>query len=141
MELRTNITDHQTAAANLEIRIIWSFDISINIIAISFHCLGLYAIKKCGKKSNQKLILMSLSISEMLGAFYMLANDILRQIRYHPNMFHTVESMEKILANRLPPIYHEISFCLYLGSLFEILFILFILTVDRLVCASNPYQY
>ena len=125
----------------IDIRTIWWLDIIMNILGLFFHALGIYAVQKGDKKSNQRVILTSLSIVEMVGALYMLINDVIRLVRYREDMFHTVENMETVLANRLPPIYHEISFCIYFAAAFEILLVFLVMILDRLACSLNPYAY
>ena len=63
--------------------IIWGIDISLNCLAIFLHGLGICAIIRHGrKKSNQSLILLHLSLTEIICAAYMAANDIIREVRY-----------------------------------------------------------
>ena len=139
--VQNNATICGASTSVMDIRIIWWIDIATTVLALFFHAVGLYAIHNYGKKSNQVIILTSLSIAEIVGAIYMLINDVIRQVRYRDDMYDSVDRMENVLANTLPPVYQEISFCIYLASAFELLLVSFIMTVDRLICAANPYAY
>jgi hypothetical protein len=95
---------------------IWSVDVGMNSIGLCIHAMGLYAIIVSKKKSNQSIILCNLSVVEMLAAIYMIVNDSVRLIQYnHDNIFNSVEKMRTVLANKLPPVYNEINFAVYLA--------------------------
>ena len=123
-------------------RLIWSIDIILNCLGFMLHCLGIYAVISSKRRTNQTVILASLSFTELFCTMYMATNDIIRQVRYDGYMFDNPERMKHyIIVNILPPIYNEINFALYFVSGIQLILVCSILTADRLLCALNPLKY
>ena len=120
---------------------IWTIDILMNCIGFFVHSLGIYAIIACKKKSNQVLILFNLSLVEIMIIMYMVANDIIRLGRYKNNDVMTTSLMESMMMNRFPAVYQEINFFIYLSIGVEMIFVMVVLTMDRLIFVLNPLRY
>ena len=53
----------------------------------------------------------------------------------------TSETLNDIMANRLPPYYQEINLFFYLAIGVQLVNVMIILTLDRLICIVNPLKY
>ena len=123
------------------IQVIWIIAIIINSAGLALHTIGIYAIIASKKRSNQTIILLNLSIVDIGGIIYDVANDIFRLIRFQEDVFDSQDNMRNLLHNYLPEIYQEISFTMYYAFGLQMVLNMIILTADRLVCVINPIKY
>lgn len=91
-------------------------------IAISLHSLGLFVLFQYRKRTNQNIILIFISIAEILTTICIIIKDI-------PNLQQDV------------PLWFNIGQSASVCGLCEFLFMMFILTIDRLICVVNPLKY
>ena len=98
--------------------------------SILFHITGLYAIYLHKKKSNQNLIFSSISIFEIITSIYRIAYDLALNRNYHENFKDTLPQPAKY-----------IFFSFYYLTGYAVLFTMYVLTLDRLLCALNPLKY
>lgn len=123
-----------------ELMIIWSVDISINVICLMMHLLGIYSILYCRRKTTQLLILLNLSSAEAIASVYSVVNDVHRLSEYNNSTFNDSKMIRTVFTNELPPFYHEISFVIYYMTGFEILLIYLLLIFDRLLSITIPIK-
>lgn len=147
-----------------ELNIVWSIDIATNFLCILMHLSGIYSIILSRRKTNQLLILLNLSLSEVLATIYNISNDVYRLVQFRDStfegsisvlqwnisssgevfnnsLFDDIDTMEDVFLDNLPPYYHEISYMFFASTSFEVLFICLVLTFDRLICIIIPLKY
>jgi hypothetical protein len=103
----------------------WGMHLGALCIAILLHCIGLFAIYLYQKKTNQNLILSFLSFAEILIALCGIAFNIDAEtsiIWKHPELFDACVTIPNI-------------------SIYELVLMMYILTVDRMICVVNPLKY
>ena len=93
--------------------------------AFCLHLLGFYALHFCDKRTNQNIILFSLSIVEIT-------------ISITGTMF-TIEFL--ILKDFLGPIGYKILICIENIAIYQLILVMYILTIDRFVCIRSPWTY
>lgn len=101
-----------------------ALQISLDFIGLVCHGIGIYAIIMYKRKSNQKIILLNLCVSEVV----MIICGII---------LNTYENYSDIV----PESFYKIFFCIRMVTMLSGLFIMYILTFDRLICAINPLKY
>ena len=107
--------------------IFYFLELLISCSALFLHTIGLLGIYYCEKKSNQNLILCSLSVSETIALVTWIITLTFS------------EAIVQRLVNTFILI-TLISACLYIAH-YQLLLVMIILTADRLVCAVNPLRY
>ena len=102
-------------------------DLTVTCMAILLHCVGLLAIYLYHKKVNQNLILLSLSLSEIIFSLRAIACNF---------------TLKAVTAGNLNPLV-TIPFLKFLRymALHEAKLAMFILTLDRAICAISPLKY
>ena len=125
--------------SNLNIN--WVLSTTTNCVSFTLHALGIYSINAHKKKTNQMLILTNLSIVEMLSTIHAITSDTVTLNRYRDVQFNSTKIMHEVMINTHPPLYQEISLCLYFLLGMQIVLIMTILTTDRLICVINPLKY
>ena len=100
--------------------VIGCIDTTLSSIAILAHIIGLLSIHLYKKKTTQNIILASLSTTEITTC-----------------VFHIVKYW---CTHKHSPFSHFINFCKW-TSVYEILFMMYILTIDRLLCVLQPLKY
>lgn len=120
----------------------WILSIIINTISLLFHMLGIHVIRNAlDQNTNQPLILLNLSLIEGLMNVYAIVNDVIRLNKYWNVPLQDGKMLHAIMANKLPPVYQEISLMFYCLHGMQIIIIMTILSVDRLICAINSFKY
>ena len=101
------------------------------IIVASFslllHFLGVYSIYAYKKKTNQNIILCSLSVAEIIPSIQTLIY-----------CFVVVSDLPFDMTGNVN---HLLNSCVYYVGYYGFMFGMFILTFDRLVCVSDPLKY
>ena len=100
--------------------VIGCIDTTLSSIAILAHIIGLLSIHLYKKKTTQNIILASLSTTEITTC-----------------VFHIVKYW---CTHKHSPFSHFVNFCKW-TSVYEILFMMYILTIDRLVCVLYPLEF
>ena len=95
--------------------------------ALFLHTVGLLAIYFYDKKTNQNLILSSLSVSEVIALVTWIIESACD------------EAIQRGLLNR-EALIRIMSTSVYIAH-YQLLLVMIILTVDRLVCVINPLRY
>lgn len=92
--------------------------------AALFHCSGLVVLFKYPKQTNQNLILFYLSLSEINLVIPGVA------LRIHQDKVSYLTAAPK-----------AILYVIEDTAIFQLLFLMYILTIDRLICINNPLKY
>lgn len=104
--------------------VFWLVCVGLGLIVIASQSIGIYAIISYGKWTNQSLTVLCLSLTELL---VMLVEMVLEtNVKY-----------KALLPEKL------VKFCwiMELALIYYALYVICILTIDRLVCAINPLKY
>ena len=123
------------------IEVIWILCFITGSIGIILHALGIYAIFHSKNRSSQTIILLNISIVDIICLLYGMANNTYRFIRFDESIYQSTKQMMQLLKNNLPPVYEEISFAIFYERGVQLIFIMSILTFDRLYCAVYPFHY
>lgn len=120
---------------------IWIFNFSINIVAFLFHIIAMYVLISCKHKTNQLVILINLSITEIFFILRNATNNMVRLLRYKKNVPTDHHSLIIILKNIHPGAYDQANSFTFFTLSAQLVLIMVTLTLDRLVCAQKPIWY
>ena len=106
--------------------------IVITTAAFVFHLLGLLAIHLHKRKTNQNIILCSLSLTELLLSLHSLLYNILAVQSQH---------YVDLLAVPSGRPFETLMYAVFYVGYFEMILSMFVLTLDLLLCALHPLKY
>ena len=107
-------------------RLVYYYSVlAISNISIMLHCIALYAIYLSTKKSNQNIILTSLSMGEIVASIHRVLFEVGKQKKF----FITRHAAEITLH------------CVHVASIYILVFICYVLILDRLVMVISPLKY
>ena len=111
--------------------------ILICLSGLLLHTIGILSIVFSTSRLNQTLIILNLSIAEMLAILRWISAVIYHYIK-DPNK---CERMKKMLPLTYPPYYQELMNGIFHFCTFQLLFTMYVLTIDRLICVTYPLFY
>ena len=101
--------------------------IILSSLSLLLHFLGVYSIFAYKKKSNQNIILCSLTVAEIILS---LQTMIYCGMAVSDTHFDIMGNLNQIMNN-----------CVFYVSYYGLIFAMFILTFDRLICVIDPLKY
>lgn len=102
----------------------WILHFLFGIIGVFSHGMGIYAIVMYKKKSNQTLILLNICVTEL---WIIVCGFVINTYNIYP---YTI-----------PKLMFQISYCIEMIFIMNAVLVMFILTLDRLICGINPLKY
>ena len=118
-----------------------SFRFVLSLAGITVHVIGIYALRKMKKRTNQVMILMNLSVSEIiwLGAFTIAC--LIGLLHYRDAHYEDSHSFDHFRRKAIPRLYITIQTYISKVALCETAFTLVFLTVDRFIHTVPPIKY
>ena len=105
--------------------------LAIAVLSVICHAIGLYSIKTYKKKTNQNIILCSLSALEILTSVYRITFEVVL------NKMHQVQQVNNH-SGLLDPVLRSCLFSFYYVTGYGLIFTMVVLTLDRAVCVVDP---
>ena len=119
---------------------IWVAGMLLNIAGLIFHGIGMYAINAYNKPSSQTVILFHLSIAEINTLVWAVTYHTIKITLANLHSMNATTFEEDVIDLRRTGSYQYISMAYGKSVGIEIVLMMTILTLDRLVCISNPVK-
>ena len=132
---------HPPDTAMIAVGAIWICSIITLLLGLILHFLGIYSIIRSRKKTSPNIILLNVSLVEILVLLYGVPTTIHQYTTFNVTFYQNDTKMRWFLTDNLSPKYSGVSAGFYCLYAFQIIFVMTILTTDRLVCAINPLRY
>ena len=102
----------------------------LHVLSIAIHATGIAIILNIGRKSNQRYLLLNLSLISICGS----------TVEIPRSLFTLAENTEHLSDRDLPHAFN-LSNAFIIGLQLMYIFDVFLLTLDRLIAISKPFQY
>ena len=115
--------------------------LSLCIIGLIIHCIGIYALTKTKKRSNQVLILLNLSISELIMLSSFAVSSVVGRVFYKDHHYEHSKTFNEFRSASLPSEYMRWKAYVTQVGVVETLISLMFLTIDRVIHTVLPFRY
>ena len=117
------------------------FKLTLCIIAILTQIIGIYALAKMKKKTNQVMILINLTLSEMILLSTFLAMSIMGLLYYDNEYYQVADTFDQFRLLALPNMFVKVKQYVRNGIGIQVNLSLVFLTVDRFIHTVLPMRY
>ena len=131
-----------------------SIKLFIQSIGLIFNFIGFYVVNLYKTSSNQCLVLMNLSVTEIVITINSMARDVWTVVVYRKYLkenFHHPRVHKKNISIKhesktgytipFPALYNQVFNGIYYVAVTELVLTMMLLTIDRLLCILSPLKY